>query len=285
MQLKYDLYTPNFVNDNLASVVLLHSMCETKKTWMKIAPDIAKCTGRKVYAIDARNHGESPWCDKYTIDAMVEDLEEFLHQHKITKVILVGHSMGGKVAISFAFKRPEMMEKLIIEDSTPKNFISGGGKHVTIGLNLAKEIHNLMPSGMAKKETEEFIRDFLKPFVEDLRVPEEIVMTYDFDLLPLKWDGNTFNIDLNIDVIADAMINNQLQQNLSGTFDKPVLLIYGSNSHFKIGTDPVFLKYFPQTIKVEFENGGHFIHQAFPNEFKREVMNFINRNKTGKAKY
>ncbi|GIX73761.1 protein ABHD11 [Caerostris extrusa] len=246
MQLKYDLYTPNFVNDHLASVVLLHSMCETKKTWMKIAPDIAKMHRKKttfkrlitnkrnlhqqtyiisyieVYAIDARNHGESPWCDKYTMDALVEDLEEFLHQHKITK--------------------PEMIEKLIIEDSTPKNFISGGGKHVTIGLNLAKEIHNLMPSGMAKKETEDFIRDFLKPFVEDLRVPEEIIMTYDFDLLPLKWDGNTFNIDLNIDVIADAMINNKLQQNLSGTFDKPVLLIYGSNSHFKSEQTPCVLK-------------------------------------------
>ncbi|KAF8767962.1 Protein ABHD11 like protein [Argiope bruennichi] len=138
MQLKYDVYIPKYVNNSLAPIILLHSMLETKKTWLHIAPEIIKFTGRKAYAIDARNHGESPWTDEYSIDAMTNDLEEFLLQHKINKIILVGHSIGGKVAIQYTFRKPQSVEKLIIEDSTPRNFIKGGGRSVTLGLNMLK---------------------------------------------------------------------------------------------------------------------------------------------------
>ncbi|XP_055937127.1 protein ABHD11-like [Argiope bruennichi] len=285
MELEYDVYVPNYVNNNIAPVVLLHSMVETRKTWLHTAPNIMKYTGRKVYAIDARNHGESPWSDEYSIDAMANDLEEFLYKHKINKVILVGHSIGGKVAIEYAFRKPESVEKLIIEESTPRNFIEGGGKLSAFFLNYMKDIKDTMPTDMSKEELTTVLRNLAIGFAADLRATEEYVSNYDFSLLPLKWEGNTYAVQLNLDVIAYAVMHNKLHQNLTGTFEGDVLLLYGSKSQYRIGSDPLFLKYLPRTKKVEFENGGHFLHQTYPKEFTQEVVSFINRGTTLQAKY
>ncbi|GBN07845.1 hypothetical protein AVEN_261766-1, partial [Araneus ventricosus] len=114
---------------------------------------------------------------------------------------------------------------------------------------------------------------------------KEQVIKYDFDLLPLEWKGDSFSVKLNIDVLADAIINNKLQQYISGTFEGDVLLLYGKKSQFKIGLDDEFLKYFPRTTKIEFENAAHFIHQVFPKEFTQEVTSFINKGSVTQAKY
>ncbi|GBN43977.1 Protein ABHD11 [Araneus ventricosus] len=285
MDLKYDLYSPNYLNNNIAPVVLLHSLIESRKTWLHTAPNIMKYTGRKVYAIDARNHGQSPWSDEYSIDAMTNDLDEFLLQHKISKVILVGHSIGGKVAIEYAFRKPENIEKLIIEEGTPRSFVEGGGKTATLAFNFIKTVKDAMPANMSKDEAIATLKNIALPFAPDLRMTEEYLLNYDFNLTPLKWEGDTFTMQLNLDAIANAVMNSKLHQNLTGTFEGDVLLLYGSKSQFKIGSDPMFLKYLPRTKKVEFVNGGHFLHQTYPKEFTQEVATFINRGTILHAKY
>ncbi|CAL1281547.1 unnamed protein product [Larinioides sclopetarius] len=227
MHLKYDVYTPHYLNDTLAPVILLHSMIENRKTWLHIAPEIRKLTGRK----------------------------------------------------------PHTVEKLIIEDSTPKDFVFGGGKTVTLAVNMVKELNNMVSEFKDKEKAMDIARNMCVQFAAILRATKEQIMNYNSDLLPLGWTGDSLSFLLNTDAVANAVINNKLKQNISGTFEGDVLLLYGSKSQFKIGSDDEFLKYFPKTTKIEFENVGHFIHHLSPKKFIEEVTKFINIGPMWPAKY
>ncbi|GFS33444.1 hypothetical protein TNIN_327591 [Trichonephila inaurata madagascariensis] len=238
-----------------------------------------------VYFVDFRNHGESPRSDEYTIDVLKGDVEEFLLDHKLPKVILVGHSLGGKVAMQLAVEKPDMVEKLIIEDSTPRNFISGGGKYMSLLMNMAYEIEKIMPTGVDRQTANQFFVDVALQFKSELKLSEETIRNYDADLLPIKWKGDTYAITINIAAVAKALMNDTLQQNLPGTYEGEVLLICGGKSQFKVGSDPLILKYFPKVKKIEFEDAGHFIHNSYPQQFLQEVVFFINHGPPCQAKY
>ena len=75
-----------------------------------------------VYAIDVRNHGESPHSDSHLITDLVEDLKEFILAHNLDKPILIGHSMGGLNALFFALQYPDMIHGLIVLDIAPKSY-------------------------------------------------------------------------------------------------------------------------------------------------------------------
>ncbi|GFR03167.1 protein ABHD11 [Trichonephila clavata] len=178
-----------------------------------------------------------------------------------------------------------MIEKLIIEDSTPRNFISGGGKYMSLVMNMAYEVEKIMPTGVDRKTANDFFVDMALQFKSELKLSEETIRNYDPDLLPVKWKGDTYAITINIPAVAKALLNDKLQQNLSGTYKGEVLLIYGGKSQFKVGSDPLFLKHFPKLKKIEFEDAGHFIHNSYPQQFIQEVVYFINHGTPCQAKY
>ncbi|GFY62634.1 protein ABHD11, partial [Trichonephila inaurata madagascariensis] len=175
---------------------------------------------------------------------------------------------------------PDMVEKLIIEDSTPRNFISGGGKYMSLLMNMAYEIEKIMPTGVDRQTANQFFVDVALQFKSELKLSEETIRNYDADLLPIKWKGDTYAITINIAAVAKALMNDTLQQNLPGTYEGEVLLICGGKSQFKVGSDPLILKYFPKVKKIEFEDAGHFIHNSYPQQFLQEVVtqNTLNSN-------
>ncbi|XP_071038016.1 sn-1-specific diacylglycerol lipase ABHD11-like isoform X2 [Parasteatoda tepidariorum] len=234
MKLAFDVYKPNIKEETfLNPIVLLHSIMETKSTWKPIAQPLAQRTGRQVYAYDARNHGDSPWIGEYTMDALVDDLDKFLREHSFLKVILIGHSVGGKVAISFTLRNPERVEKLIVEDVPVRNF-----RH---------RLHNLVPTAlkMVKLLIEDFkeindralaerhMRELAKRFSHLLVVTPERIDSYNIDCIPAKWNGNNYQLDVNIDVVVDSLRLNKLQSDLTGRYTGYALFIIGGASQFK----------------------------------------------------
>lgn len=83
-------------------VIFLHGMFGNKNNWKSIARQISEATGRTGISVDLRNHGQSPWSDVVGADAMAADVKNFLETGNIQKSIIVGHSMGGRVALQFA---------------------------------------------------------------------------------------------------------------------------------------------------------------------------------------
>ncbi|WP_410662233.1 alpha/beta fold hydrolase [Amycolatopsis sp. lyj-84] len=92
-------------------VVLLHALGSKSGTW----DDFASRLGRRVLAVDLPGHGDSPWAEKYSLEAMADDVADLLGD----QADLVGHSMGGRVAVLLAQRLPGRVRRLVVEDAPP----------------------------------------------------------------------------------------------------------------------------------------------------------------------
>jgi pimeloyl-ACP methyl ester carboxylesterase len=102
---------------NGPALVILHGLYGSSDNWVTIAKRLSDIF--TVYLPDQRNHGQSPHSDIHDYDSMREDLFELVTDLSLKKFFLAGHSMGGKTAISFALKWPEMLNGLLIADISP----------------------------------------------------------------------------------------------------------------------------------------------------------------------
>jgi len=96
-------------------VVLLHAQGSTAGTWDAFVARV----DRRVLALDLRGHGESSWAKKYSLELMCEDVLGFLDAKGIAQADLVGHSMGGRVAVLVAQRQPGRVRRLVVEDAPP----------------------------------------------------------------------------------------------------------------------------------------------------------------------
>jgi esterase len=99
-------------------VIILHGLFGISDNWVTHAKRLAE--KYEVFVPDLRNHGQSPHSSAFNYYAMVDDLREFMKDHKLEKAMIIGHSMGGKVAMNFALEHPYMVHKLVVIDISPK---------------------------------------------------------------------------------------------------------------------------------------------------------------------
>lgn len=99
-------------------VVLLHALGGDATSWDRFAVALASA-GRQAIALDLRGHGASSWTREYSLDLMVGDVLNVLDHRRLEQVDLVGHSMGGCVAMLAAGRYPRRFRRLVIEDSPP----------------------------------------------------------------------------------------------------------------------------------------------------------------------
>lgn len=101
-------------------LVLLHGLLGSSRNWQTTGRDLA--ASFHVLALDLRNHGSSPHAPEMDYAAMVADVLGWLDANHLPRVTLLGHSMGGKVAMQLACRHPERVERLIVVDIAPKNY-------------------------------------------------------------------------------------------------------------------------------------------------------------------
>lgn len=108
----------------LPPIVFLHGMGDAASVWLGIAPFL--CDRARVLGIDLRGHGESDWSVKqeYRIGSYAADVDALLDVLGLDRVSLVGHSLGGAVAIRYAAKHPERIRSMIIVDHGPDTVAS-----------------------------------------------------------------------------------------------------------------------------------------------------------------
>ncbi|XP_054713629.1 protein ABHD11-like [Uloborus diversus] len=285
MKLAYETISPLGGKDyNLSPVLLLHGMLDSRKTWKYVASKLANNTGRKVYAIDARNHGDSPWDDRFDFDVLADDLDEFMDQQCISKAILIGHSMGGRTALTLALKKPENVEKLIVEDMTPRNFTPRSSRLIVQLINVLRSSLEVIPQGVDETTAKKTIVQFIKDLLPEENIPSS-KGEFDLEMIPLKKDGENYLWKANLDVIEDMLTTDKILQNLSGTYTGKALFLYGTKSFFKVEKDERIPQFFPQSTKLGFEGANHLIHHEFPKQFVAEVSKFITGRVNPQSKY
>ena len=100
-----------------AVVVLLHALGERRSSWQEVAALLAE--RHHVLSLDLRGHGDSDWPGSYSFELMAEDVVGALEVLGHSRVALVGHSMGAAVAYLIAVQRPDLVERLVVEDAPP----------------------------------------------------------------------------------------------------------------------------------------------------------------------
>jgi len=108
------------ISGNDSPVIILHGLFGMLDNWRTIG----KMLGEKYQCIlvDLRNHGKSPHVDDMDYKAMSEDIMDLMSNLQIEKAIILGHSMGGKVAMQFAIEHEERISKLIVVDISPREY-------------------------------------------------------------------------------------------------------------------------------------------------------------------
>lgn len=234
---------------NGQSLVLLHGIYGSSDNWLTQARMLSD--RYHTYALDLRNHGQSPHADEFDYPAMVGDILEFIEAHNLTSVVLMGHSMGGKVAMNFAVAYPERLEKLIVVDIAPRVY---NMRHDAILEGLqAIPIDTIT----TRNEADEALAAFVK---------EPDVRQFLLKNVQRKPDGG-FKWKLNLPVIAENIEKIAAGLQFDGKFEGPVLFVKGARSKY-IKDDDIqgIREVFPRAT-IETLDTGHWVPAEKPKEF------------------
>lgn len=240
-------------------LVILHGLFGTLDNWIT-AGKILSENGYEVYLVDQRNHGKSPHSDEFNYEVMAEDLKEFLVDQHLSSAIIMGHSMGGKIAMLFSTKYPKMVEKLIVVDIAPKYYPP---HHETI----MKAFHSVkVETVTSRKEAEER----MLPLIDNAGVRQFLLKNLDRNGNNFQWKHNLPVIEKNINEIGQPLDEVQI-------FVGPAFFIGGAASDYiQRGDRQLILKHFPQAKIASIKGAGHWVHAEKPNEFMDVLFAMLN---------
>jgi pimeloyl-ACP methyl ester carboxylesterase len=251
-------------------VVVIHGLYGSSDNWMNMGKRLAE--NHTVYMIDQRNHGRSPFADEHTFDAMRDDLAAFFKKHQIEKATLLGHSMGGKTAMWFAADYPGKVEKLVIADIAPKDYLQlKDNSQYHLHCNILLALKELDFSRVKKRKE---VDDLLSERIDDSRIRQFLLknVTKDKKTKQYKWR-------LNVEVLYDYLdeivggVNRQWFDDRLPITSYPVIFIRGLKSNYIMDEDiPLIKEIYPDATIVDIPGAGHWLHAEKPDEFMEAVM-------------
>lgn len=247
-------------------LVILHGLFGSSDNWTTIAKILAN--DFTVIIPDLRNHGRSPHSDLHDYDSMSMDLFELISELKIERFLLAGHSMGGKTAVNFAIKWPEMLSGLLVADISPFRVEDADRTEYR---HHEKILRAMLYMDLSKINSREQAGDELKKY--DL--PEK---TIGFILKNLhRLPGNRFEWKLNAQSLYDNMENILKGIGRSGIYSLqvtgfPVIFLKGSESNYLPEDDYQDIKkIFPAAEFITIKNAGHWLHADNPEEVIKNI--------------
>ena len=239
-------------------VIILHGLFGSLDNWHSFAKDLAH--DYLVYIVDQRDHGKSPHTTAFDYNILAEDLRQFMEDKWILKAHIMGHSMGGKVAMQFAALYPQMIDKLIILDIAPKKYHSRHDDIFEALLDL-----NLEPL-KSRKEAEDIISVKIKADTMRAFLLKNLKRNKDGSF---KWKINLALLFENYDNISEGLEHKD-------PIYIPSLFVNGSKSDYVNEEDKIFIrKIFPNTTFVTIQGAGHWLHADKPTELKNILVDFI----------
>ena len=246
-----------------APLIILHGLFGSSDNWLTIAKKIS--TSFTVYLPDQRNHGLSPHDEIHNYDSMSDDLYELITELDLKKFFLAGHSMGGKTAMKFAMKWPEMIQGLMIADISPfsdrKNNAQAYNEHYEI-------LRTITDTDISKAVSRTDVDKLLAERIPFGKVRSLILKNLQID------DNKMFTWKLN----ARALMNNldKIMEGLPFTRQItgfPVLFLKGENSEYISKEDYNSIpRLFPAAEIRVIKNAGHWLQADNPEAVSEALL-------------
>lgn len=239
-------------------VVLLHGLFGSSDNWHFIAMRLAQQF--HVFSLDLRNHGQSPHSDEMNYPVMADDVAEFLDAHHLDNADVLGHSLGGKVAMQLALNHPARVGKLIVADMAPRVYPP---EH-------AKILSTLRALDLKAFHSRRQIEETLAPGIPDLIVRRFLLKNLAQDA------GGSFRWKMNLQGLFENYPH--LCEAVTGTnpFAKPALFLRGEKSSYISNADiPEIRRLFPQSEIQTIPSAGHWVHADAPEAFAQRVLKFV----------
>ena len=251
------LYSKKY-GDKGQDLIVIHGLFGMSDNWNSLGKQFSKYC--KVHLIDLRNHGRSPHSTDFNYEVMCGDVLEYMKDHNIQKPILLGHSLGGKVAMKFAFTYSEKIEKLIVADIAPRKYNTDFHK------NLLATLYKLPLEDFDKREE---IDSVLSATFEDKGTRLFLMKNL------YRNENKEFAWRFNIDVLLDKVSNIQEADFIRGVCNVPTHFIRGGNSNYITSEDELIInKHFSDFSIATIDGAGHWLHAENPERFYNEVMGF-----------
>ncbi|XP_051956309.1 protein ABHD11-like isoform X1 [Xyrauchen texanus] len=246
-------------------LVFLHGLFGSKSNFHSIAKSLVQRTGRKVLTVDARNHGKSPHSPVLTYEAMTCDLTHLLGQLHIGKCVLIGHSMGGKVAMTTALSQPNLVERLVVVDISP----SPTSVHTTFHAYIQAMKEVKIASNIPRSTAHRLAEDQLRKLVKERSVRQ-------FLLTNLEEQNGEYGWRINLDAIANQMEDIIGFPKFNTTYKGPSLFLGGSSSAYISSEDyPEIQRLFPSADIQYIPDASHWIHADKPLDFISSIITFL----------
>ncbi len=250
------------VGESGERVVFLHGLFGQGKNFTQVAkalqPELMSLL------VDLPNHGRSSWTDHVDYAEMADAVADFVRSDFAADgpVHLVGHSMGGKVAMVLALRHPELIDRLVVVDITPGDSDGAGEFEHLLGSLASIDLATIDRRSEADEALQDkipspTIRGFL---LQNLRAGADDRYTWQANLAVLRRDLATIGAFPDVDT----------------TFDHPVLWLAGETSPYVQEEDEARMReLFPRTRLVTVKGAGHWVHSEQPKAFVSALRVFL----------
>lgn len=238
-----------------APIVILHGLFGSKRNWGNVAKALS--ARHRVFALDLRNHGESAWDDDTRYDALAEDVASFIHRHALSPCTVIGHSMGGKTAMTLALRQAQLVDRLVVVDIAPAAKSSG----------LHAFVRAMMAVPLDTCATRKDVEAHLASAIHDAHVRQFLMQNLKREDGAFAWQLNLAALDAGMDDIHDFPDFAHGQSYLG-----PTTFITGAKSDY---VQPHHIaeihRLFPNVAVTPIPGAGHWVHAEAQDAFLAAV--------------
>lgn len=238
-------------------ILLLHGLFGNLDNLAVIAREFSN--DYQIIQVDLRNHGLSPWSDEMNYLVMANDVIQLIYDLTLDNIILIGHSMGGKVAMRITDLMPHAIQHLIVLDIAPVKYIADSHSQVFAAINACTTFIQEQPQSNDRKTIQQIMRQYInEPTIQFL------LKSYQSNhwLFNFKAIENHYNDICGWQDIAP--------------YYQPVLFIKGGNSDYiKTEYSSEIVSQFPYAIIETIESAGHNVHNEQPQQVIATIKQWI----------
>jgi esterase len=238
-------------------ILILHGLFGSAQNWASVGRRLAGL-GR-VVALDLRNHGQSPHAPSHSLEDCVADLDLWVGSHARGPVRLVGHSMGGLVAMAFAIAHPRQAAAVAVVDIAPRPYQRGHEQEFAA-----------LRTDIGRCSTRGELDALLAPLL-----PDPAVRQFMLTNAVRSPDGSGFRWRLGVEALASSSISSDFAH-VAGSWDGPALFVAGGRSAYLADSDrSAVLRHFPRARIEVIPQADHWPHVSAPRELESLLVQFL----------